>query len=45
MKFDDRYNLLIQSQPGKQKSLYSIKIGKKLDEFYLSTDKELKYSL
>lgn len=38
-------NLLIQKQPGTDAPLYRIKIGKKEDEFFLKTDKELKLRL
>jgi len=44
-KADADYKLLIQKQPGADKPLHSIKIGKKEEEFYLRTDKELKFSL
>lgn len=45
MKMDKTYNLLLEKQPGKDKPLYTINIGKKRDDFYLTDDKELHYSL
>lgn len=39
------YKLLIQKQPGTDGFLYSIKIGKRAEEFYLKTDKELKIGI
>ena len=44
-KFKDEYKLLIQKQPGKDKPLYSIKIGKKNEEFFLKTDKEIRIAI
>jgi len=44
-KVKDDYLLLIQKQPGKDKPLYGINIGKVTEELFLRTDKELKYSL
>jgi hypothetical protein len=39
-KVADDYRLLMQKQPGKDKPLYSISVGKKTDEFFLKEDKE-----
>lgn len=39
------YKLLIQKQPGTDGFLYTIKLGRHSDEFYLKTDKELKIAL
>jgi hypothetical protein len=39
------YKMLIQKQPGTDSPLYSISLGKNSDEFYLKTDKELKYKI
>ncbi|HLE48757.1 MAG TPA: DUF4012 domain-containing protein [Patescibacteria group bacterium] len=39
------YKLFIQKQAGKDKPMYTVKVGKKTDEFLLSTDKELRYKL
>lgn len=36
------YNMLIQKQPGKGTPLYTIRVNKRQDEFFLKTDKELK---
>jgi hypothetical protein len=44
-KYKDRYNILIQKQPGKDKPLYSIKVGNNYDEFFLLTDKKLSYGI
>lgn len=44
-KVSKNYKLLIQKQPGTDGFLYTIKIGKYTDEFYLKTDKELKIGI
>jgi hypothetical protein len=44
-KVASEYKLLIQKQPGTGKPLHSVSIGKKEEEFFLKTDKELKFSL
>lgn len=36
------YKLLVQKQPGTDGFLYTIKLGKHTEEFYLKTDKEIK---
>lgn len=41
-KFAKDYNLLIQKQPGTDIPLYTIKLGRQTEEFFLRTDKELK---
>jgi hypothetical protein len=41
-KVDSSYKLLIQKQPGTDAPLYTINKAKTMQEFYLSTDKELK---
>jgi len=41
-KFSKDYNLLIQKQPGTDIPLYTIKLGRQTEEFFLRTDKELK---
>lgn len=41
-KVDD-YEIFIQKQPGKDMSLYSIEVGKQLEEFFLSTDRKLRF--
>jgi len=41
-KFVKDYKLLIQKQPGTDTPLYTIKLGKQTDEFFLQVDKELK---
>lgn len=45
MKFSKDYKLLIQKQPGTDGFLYTIKLGKNSDEFFLKTDKEIKIGL
>jgi len=45
MRFDDHYNLFIQKQPGKHMPLYTIELGKNLEELFLLTDKEFKFEL
>ncbi len=44
-KVSKEYKLLIQKQPGTDGFLYTVKLGKHQDEFYLKTDKELKIGL
>ena len=44
-KAEKDYKLLIQKQPGKDSPLYSIKLGKIQEEFFLKTDKEFKFSI
>jgi len=39
------YKLLIQKQPGTDKPLHIVKVGKQQDEFFLLTDKELSFGL
>ncbi len=39
------YKLMIQKQPGTDGFLYTVKLGRHEDEFYLKTDKELKIAL
>ena len=41
-KVSKDYKLLIQKQPGTDKPLYHIKLGKTQEEFYLKTDKEFR---
>lgn len=41
LKFNKRYNLYIQKQPGTDKPVYAVKAGKKLEEFFLITDRQL----
>lgn len=41
-KVSKQYNLLIQKQPGTDGFLYTINLGKHMEEFYLKTDKEIK---
>ena len=38
-KFEDKYNLLIQKQPGKDAPLHSVVVNGKSEEFFLRTDK------
>jgi len=44
-KVDDNYNLLVQKQPGKDKPLYTIRLGKTLEELFLKTDKEFNFGI
>lgn len=44
-KMTGQYKLLIQKQPGTDGFLYTIKLGRHGEEFYLKTDKEVKISL
>jgi hypothetical protein len=44
-KAGEEYRLLIQKQPGTGKPLHTIKIGKREEEFFLRTDKEIKIAL
>lgn len=39
----DGYKLLIQKQPGTNMPLYTVKVGRQKEEFFLKTDKELKF--
>ena len=45
MKFSKDYKLLIQKQPGTNGFLYTIKLGRHEEEFFLKTDKEIKIGL
>lgn len=45
LKVTGQYKLLIQKQPGTDGFLYTIKLGRHSDEFYLKTDKEIKIAL
>jgi len=42
-KADGEYRLYLQKQPGTDKPLYSIQVGKLKDEFFLLKDTELKF--
>ena len=44
-KVGDKYNLFIQKQPGTDGFLYTINLGKHMEEFKLTTDKEIKIDL
>lgn len=44
-KIKDEYKLLIQKQPGKGGPLYTLKLGRREEEFILLTDKELKWKI
>lgn len=44
-KVKDQYKLLIQKQPGANDYLYTIKVGKTQQEFFLKTDKEVTFGL
>ena len=45
IKVSKEYKLLIQKQPGTDGFLYTIKLGKYTDEFYLKMDKEIKIAI
>jgi hypothetical protein len=42
-KVDDEYKLFVQKQPGTGGPLYTIEVGKQLEELFLWTDKEFKF--
>ncbi|HKB88266.1 MAG TPA: DUF4012 domain-containing protein [Patescibacteria group bacterium] len=44
-KVKGQYKLLIQKQPGANDYLYTVKVGRTQQEFYLKTDKEVKIGL
>lgn len=44
-KVSDTYKLLIQKQSGTDRPLYILKVGREEQEFFLTTDKELKISI
>lgn len=44
-KVSDEYRLLVQKQPGTDGFLYTINLGKRMEEFKLTTDKEIKIEL
>jgi len=44
-KVSGQYKLLIQKQPGTDGFLYTINLGKHVEEFYLKMDKELKIGI
>ncbi len=44
-KVSKEYKLMLQKQPGTDGFLYTIKLGKHQDEFYLKTDREIKIGL
>jgi hypothetical protein len=44
-KVKDQYKLLIQKQPGANDYLYTVKVGKTQQEFFLKTDKEVTFGL
>jgi len=44
-KVSKEYKLLIQKQPGTDGFLYTVNVGKQMEEFKLTTDKELKFGL
>jgi len=45
MKFLKDYKMLIQKQPGTDGFLYTIKLGRHVEEFFLKTDKEIKIGI
>ncbi len=42
LNIENEYRLLIQKQPGKDAPMYTVKMGKKEEEFALKTDKEIR---
>ncbi len=44
-KVKNNYQILIQKQPGKDKPLYILKVGRKEEEFYLNTDRKIKFNI
>ncbi len=44
-KVQDKYKLLVQKQPGKDKPLYTINIGKNTEELFLNADTSFEFSL
>lgn len=44
-KVDEDYRLLVQKQPGTDIPLYSIKVGKLVEELFLRTDKEFRFRI
>ena len=44
-KVEGEYKMFLQKQPGTGSPLYSIQIGKREEEFFLKTDRELNFSL
>jgi len=44
-KVSRTYNLLIQKQPGTNGFLYTVNLGRNSEEFYLTTDKEIKIGI
>ncbi len=44
-KFNKEYKLLIQKQAGHDSPLYTISLGKQEEEFFLKTDKELRFRI
>src|SRR4030043_1383991 len=45
IKMADEYKIMLQKQPGTDKPLYTIKLGKQEEEFYLNKDKELRFKI
>ena len=43
VKLSKGYKIKIQKQPGTNQPLYTVKVGKNKEEFFLKTDKELKF--
>jgi len=44
-KVEDEYELLVQKQPGKDKPLYTINVGKNTEELFLATDTSFEFDL
>lgn len=42
-KATDEYEILVQKQPGKDKPLYTINLGKQTEEIFLNTDKVFRF--
>lgn len=44
-KVDDEYKMMIQKQPGKNMPLYTIEMGRRIEEFFLKTDEEFTFEI
>jgi hypothetical protein len=45
MKFDARYSVYVQKQPGKDYSLYSFRVGKNETEMFVRSDREFSFKI
>ncbi|OGM74441.1 hypothetical protein A2382_00895 [Candidatus Woesebacteria bacterium RIFOXYB1_FULL_38_16] len=44
-KVKDEYKILMQKQPGLDGPLYTVEVGKRIEEMFLKSDKELKFKI